>query len=173
MHVRAITITITSRSVQNVLVLVVSCSQQDQRTATALQMAYLLQQEPLLWEPYPVRPICISAAPVNPTPSFLHSLCCFCSGPLVKNGAEHIKCLHKSLSLPGEIKLPGQDASPPVKVPKGMRSARLRRQGPNAATALGVKRNGGTSKIAKSSSTVQDEFIKVCPHHHHHHQVTM
>ncbi|KAL0044196.1 hypothetical protein WJX82_003756 [Trebouxia sp. C0006] len=82
------------------------------------------------------------------------------SGPLVKNGAEHINCLHKSYSLPGEIKLPGQDASPPVKVPKGMRSTRSRRQGPNAATALGVKRNGGTSRVAKPSSTVQDEFIK-------------
>jgi len=117
---------------------------------------------------YHVRPICTSAAPVKPTSSFLHSLCWFCSGPLVKNGAEHINCLHKSYSLPGEIKLPGQDASPPVKVPKGMRSTRSRRQGPNAATALGVKRNGGTSRVAKTSSTVQDEFIKVCPHHHHH-----
>jgi len=118
-----------------------------------------------------VRPICTSAAPVGPILSFLYSLYCFCSGPLVNNGAEHMNCLHKSYSLPGEIKLPGQDASPPVKVPKGMRSNRLRRQGPNAATALGVKRNGGTSRVAKSSSTVQDEFIKVCPHHHH--QVTM
>ena len=153
------------------LFLTVSYSQQDHRTATALQMAYLLQKDSLLRDPYPVRSICTSAVPVGPTPSFLYSLYCFCSGPLVKNGAEHMNCLHKSYSLPGEIKLPGQDASPPVKVPKGMRSNRLRRQGPNAATALGVKRNGGTSRVAKSSSTVQDEFIKVCPHHHH--QVTM
>ena len=118
---------------------------------------------------HPVRPNCTSAH-VRPTLSCVYSLYCVCSGPLVKNGAEHINCLHKSYSLPGEIKLPGQDASPPVKVPKGMRSNRLRRQGPNAATALGVKKTGGT-RVAKSSSTVQDEFIKVCPHHHH--QVTI
>ncbi|DBA90965.1 TPA: hypothetical protein ACH3X2_004176 [Trebouxia sp. C0005] len=81
------------------------------------------------------------------------------SGPLNKNGAEDVNCLHKSYSLPNVMELPGQDASPPVKVPKGMRSNRLRRLGPNA-TALGVKGNGGTSRVAKSSSTVQDEFIK-------------
>ena len=138
-------------------------------TATALQMAYLLGYDSLLRGGYPVRPNCTSAH-VRPTLSSVYSLYCVCSGPLVKNGAEHINCLHKSYSLPGEIKLPGQDASPPVKVPKGMRSNRLRRQGPNAATALGVKKTGGT-RVAKSSSTVQDEFIKVCPHHHH--QVTI
>ena len=148
----------------------VTCSHQDHCTATALQMAYLLGYDSLLRGGYPVRPICTSAAPERPTLSSLYSLFCVCSGPLVKNGAEHINCLHKSYSLPGEIKLPGQDASPPVKVPKGMRSNRLRRQGPNAATALGVKKTGGT-RVAKSSSTVQDEFIKVCPHHHH--QVTI
>ncbi len=84
-----------------------------------------------------------------------------CSGPLFKHGAEQSSGLHKSHSLPGEIDLPGQDASPPVKVPKGIRSNRLRRQGPNPASALGVKRNGGTSRVVKASSTVQEEFIKV------------
>jgi len=42
-HATTITITITNCSVQNVLVLTVSYSQQDHLTATALQMAYLLQ----------------------------------------------------------------------------------------------------------------------------------
>ena len=85
----------------------------------------------------------------------------FCSGPVLKNGEEGSICLLKAQSLPGEINLPGQDASPPVKVPKGIRSNRLRRQGPNAATALGVKRTGGTSRVVKTGSTVQEEFIKV------------
>ena len=80
---------------------------------------------------------------------------------MLKHGAEGSVCLPKAKSLPGEIDLPGQDASPPVKVPKGIRSNRLRRQGPNAATALGVKRNGGTSRVVKIGSTVQEEFIKV------------
>ena len=84
-----------------------------------------------------------------------------CSGPVLKHGEEGSICLLKAQSLPGEINLPGQDASPPVKVPKGIRSNRLRRQGPNAATALGVKRSGGTSRVVKTGSTVQEEFIKV------------
>lgn len=85
----------------------------------------------------------------------------YCSGPLVMHGAEHNSCFHKSLSLPGEIVLPGQDASPPVKVPKGIRSNRLRRQGPNPAGALGGKKSAGTSRIVKTSSSVQEELIKV------------
>lgn len=88
---------------------------------------------------------------------------------------EHIKQLHKATSLPAGILLPGQSASPPpVKVPKGIRSNRVRKQGSSPATALtgktlgkspakalGVKRNGGASRVVKSSSVGQDEFIKV------------
>ena len=104
---------------------------------------------------------------------------CVCSGPVLSPKPEHGTQLHKANSLPVGIPLPGQIASPPpVKVPKGIRSNRLRKQGSSPATALtgnnggqspakalGVKRNGGTSRVVKTSSVAQEEFIKVsrCP----------
>ena len=47
-HVRGITITITNFCVQNVLGLMVTFSHQHHCTATALQMAYLLEYDSLL-----------------------------------------------------------------------------------------------------------------------------
>ena len=100
---------------------------------------------------------------------------CVCSGPVFSPMPQHGAQLHKTNSLPVSIPLPGQTASPPpVKVPKGIRSNRLRKQGSSAATALarknvghspakalGVKRNGGTSRVVKTSNIVQEKFIKV------------
>ena len=88
---------------------------------------------------------------------------------------EHGAQLHKAISLPVGIPLPGQMASPPpVKVPKGIRSNRLRKKGSSPASALagknrghspakalGVKRNSGTSRVGKTSNVTQEEFIKV------------
>ena len=46
-------------------------------------------------------------------------------------------------------------------VPRGIRSNRLRKQGAKPASALGVKRNSASSKIEKTTSVYQEEFIKV------------
>ena len=99
---------------------------------------------------------------------------CTCSGPVCKPVPQHGTHLHKANSLPVGIDLPGQSASPPVRVPKGIRSNRLRKQasspggalaakkaGQSPAKALGVKRTGGASRVSKTSSVVQEEFIKV------------
>lgn len=99
---------------------------------------------------------------------------CWCSGPVCSPVPEHGNQLHKSNSLPAGIDLPGQNASPPVRFPKGIRSNRLRKQGSSPggalagkaqghspAKALGVKRNGGPSRVVKATSVVQEEFIKV------------
>ena len=98
---------------------------------------------------------------------------CTCSGPVSNPVPEHGVQLHKANSLPVGIDLPGQRTSPPVRVPKGIRSNRLRKQvsspggalaakkgGQSPAKALGVKRAGGASRVIKTTSVVQEEFIK-------------
>ena len=82
-----------------------------------------------------------------------------CSVPLNKAGAEPKGCLHTALSLPGEMVVSEQVASPPVRVPKGLRSNRLRKQASSLSSSLGVIKSAGTAKAAKVSS--QGDYIKV------------
>ena len=79
-----------------------------------------------------------------------------CSVPLSKAGAEPKGCLHTALSLPGEMVIPEQLAAPPVRVPKGLRSNRLRKQASSLSSSLGVIKSAATAK-----ATSQGDYIKV------------